>query len=143
MSEAVKIVEALWDTHRQSLLAVRTKVFVEEQNVPASMEVDEYDEVSIHVLALDPDDNPIGTARLLPAGKIGRVAVLKEWRKSGVGRAMMIRLIEIAKQRGDTELILHAQTWTIPFYRSLGFTAEGDEFDEAGIPHRKMRRIPV
>ncbi|MDF1752656.1 MAG: GNAT family N-acetyltransferase [Verrucomicrobiales bacterium] len=141
MSAAISITEVDWETHREPLLAVRTSVFVEEQNVPASIEVDEYDPVSIHVLARDHQNQPIGTARLLPKGKIGRVAVLKPWRKSGVGSALMTHLIALARERGDRELSLHAQSWTTPFYETFGFTAEGDEFEEAGIPHRYMRLI--
>ena len=141
MSESVLLREASWHSDRELLLAVRRTVFVEEQNVPEEIEVDEFDPVSIHVLASDCNDLPIGTARLLPKPKIGRVAVLKPWRNKGVGRLLMIKLIEIAKRRGDPAITLHAQTWTIPFYQSLGFESEGDEFHEAGIPHYKMRLV--
>lgn len=130
-----------WQTHRTGLVAVRTAVFVVEQKVPVSMEVDERDPVSVHFLASDCEGNPIGTSRLLPEGKVGRVAVLKQWRKSGVGRALMEATIAFARERGDQSLELHAQTWTIPFYRKLGFETHGDEFDEAGIPHRKMTLV--
>ncbi len=133
---------ASWDTHRELLLAVRTAVFVEEQKVPDEIEVDASDPVSFHALALDQKSGePIGTARLLPEAKIGRVAVLSDWRKTGVGRALMEFLIEQAREQQMGELTLHAQSWTIGFYEKVGFVAEGPEFDEAGIPHRNMRLI--
>ena len=141
MSESVSIREATWENDRELLLSVRTRVFVEEQKVPAEIEVDEFDPVSIHVRATDMDNHPVGTARLLPVPKIGRVAVLQPWRKRGVGRLLMLKLIDLAEQRGDQEITLHAQSWTVPFYETLDFVIEGDEFDEAGIPHFKMRKV--
>lgn len=131
-----------WNDAQTELLAVRTEVFVIEQQVPEEMERDEHDPISKHVLAIDSETGiPIGTARLLPTQKIGRVAVLKSWRKHGVGAAMMRVLIDLARSDGMAELTLHGQTWTIGFYESCGFVAEGPEFDEAGIPHRKMRLV--
>ena len=132
--------KASWEEDRELLLSIRKPVFVEEQNVPEEIEVDEFDPVSEHVLAFDEDEKPIGTARLLPDGRIGRVAVLSEWRKRGVGADLMNELINTAREMGRKELSLHAQTWTIGFYESLDFEVEGEEFDEAGIPHRTMRR---
>lgn len=141
MNHEYHLTTVTWASHREALLAVRHPVFVEEQKVPASIEVDEHDSVSIHVLAQNSDCLPIGTARLLPEGKIGRVAVLKRWRKLGIGRAMMRYLIELARERGDHKLSLHAQTSTTPFYQSLGFEKQGKEFEEAGIPHVKMQLL--
>jgi predicted GNAT family N-acyltransferase len=139
MNQKFSILELDWAGGQERLLAVRTAVFVIEQQVPAEIEVDEYDPISEHVLAIDAEGNPIGTARLLPEGKIGRVAVLKDWRQHGVGSLLMKTLIKRAQTRGDREIQLHAQCWTIPFYETLGFRPEGDEFLEAGISHRKMR----
>jgi predicted GNAT family N-acyltransferase len=86
----------------------------------------------------------IGTARIVDKGngvaKIGRVAILKEWRGRGIGDALMRAALEIARAAGHTSAILDAQTYVIPFYEKLGFIAEGPEFDDAGIPHRRMRR---
>ena len=129
-----------WNNDQADLYAVRREVFVVEQEVPEELEVDGYDPECLHVLAVDENENAIGTARLLPDGRIGRVAVLKLWRKNGVGTALMQCLIDEAEKhsQGEGDLRLHAQTWTIPFYESLGFIVEGDEFDEAGIPHRPM-----
>jgi len=139
MNQNITILEVSWESDHERLLAVRTEVFVIEQQVPAEIEVDEYDPVSDHVLAIDAAGNPIGTARLLPIGKIGRVAVLKDWRQRGVGSLLMKTLITRAQTRSDQEIQLHAQCWTIQFYETLGFRPEGEEFMEAGIPHRKMR----
>ncbi len=135
-----RISSADWRKDRDSLLSVRHTVFVHEQKVPIEIEVDDGDPVSFHVLALDSSNQPIGTARLSPEGRIGRVAVLKEWRKHGVGTALMRFLVDQAREsRFSNDLLLHAQTWTIGFYESLGFVAEGEEFTEADISHRTMR----
>lgn len=138
----VCIATVSWDSHREQLLEVRTTVFVDEQKVPASIEVDEFDPVSTHLLATESETGkPIGTARLLPDGKVGRVAVLKNWRKKGLGRMLMEQIIDLAEKQGHKQLTLHGQTRTVGFYQSLGFECEGDEFEEAGIPHYKMRRV--
>jgi predicted GNAT family N-acyltransferase len=119
---------------------VRERVFVLEQGVPADMEYDTADPVSLHVLARGPDSSPIGTGRLLPDGHVGRLAVLPEWRGKGVGTALLSRLTEAARQRGMTELALNAQTTAIGFYERFGFASLGEVFIEAGIPHVAMVR---
>ncbi len=123
-----------------AIMSVRREVFIEEQKVPESLEIDGLDVDCLHVLAVDEDGKPIGTARLMPHGRIGRVAVLASWRRRGVGAAVMRTLLEEADRRGFEEIELHAQTWTIGFYETLGFVAEGAEFLEAEIPHRHMTR---
>ena len=82
----------------------------------------------------------VGTGRLEPTGKIGRVAVLPQYRGTGAGLAIMRRLVDLAGERGFTEVYLNAQTYARGFYERLGFRAEGPEFDEVGIPHQRMRR---
>jgi predicted GNAT family N-acyltransferase len=119
---------------------VRERVFVQEQGVPADIEYDEADPVSVHVLARGPGGEAIGTGRLLPDGHIGRMAVLPEWRGKGVGTALLARLMESARERGMSRLVLNAQTSAIDFYRRFGFVPEGDEFMEAGIAHVAMVR---
>jgi predicted GNAT family N-acyltransferase len=111
-----------------------------EQKVPADMEWDEHDAASRHVVAYGPDGAAIGTGRLLPDGHVGRMAVVSGWRRKGVGTALLERLLESAASAGMRRLVLHAQTHAIGFYRGFGFAAEGDEFDEAGIPHVRMTR---
>ncbi|HUL93552.1 MAG TPA: GNAT family N-acetyltransferase [Burkholderiales bacterium] len=117
---------------------VREKVFIEEQNVPRELEWDEWDERCDHALACDSAGNPIGTARLLPDGRIGRMAVSKEWRRKGVGSALLAALLDRARGRGTTRSLLHAQTQAAGFYRRFGFSERGEEFLEAGIPHVEM-----
>lgn len=137
----MKVREVDWERSREPLLAVRHAVFVVEQGVDASLEIDEWDGRSRHFLAEDGSGSPIGTSRLLPTGRVGRVAVLAAWRRRGVGRALMLEVIAAAREAGMNRLHLHAQVPSIPFYESLGFVAEGPVFDEAGIPHRDMVRV--
>ena len=140
MTPTVIIVEtpAGWE----ACYAIRKTVFVEEQAVPLELELDEYDDVATHFLLRD-GDAPLATARLLDKhglAKIGRVAVLKEARGRGLGLVLMRAVLEEARRQGFTEAVLDSQTYAIPFYERLGFVAEGEEFDDAGIPHSLMRR---
>ena len=121
------------------LAAIRREVFVVEQGVPEEEEWDEQDAVSQHVIALDAMGAAVGTGRLLTDGHIGRMAVLEQWRGRGVGSALLIMLIGMARAQGHSETRLHAQTHALAFYRKHGYTALGDEFREAGIPHYAMR----
>ena len=115
-------------------------VFVEEQRVPAEIEMDDRDAASVHALAYV-DGKAVGTGRLLPDGHIGRMAVLKERRASGVGGAILARLVEEARRRGVKEVVLSAQTHALGFYRRHGFREQGEIFEEAGIAHQEMRRM--
>ncbi len=117
---------------------VREAVFIEEQRVPRELEWDEWDEVSDHVVAYDMKGRAIGTARLLPDGRIGRMAVLREWRRRGVGAALMEALLQQAREQSMSRVALHAQTHAAGFYRRFGFSERGGEFLEAGIPHVEM-----
>ncbi|MBB6591284.1 GNAT family N-acetyltransferase [Ralstonia solanacearum] len=130
-----------WDALRDEAGAIRYDVFVVEQNVPVELEWDAYDARSWHALARDAAGRAVATGRLLPDGHIGRMAVRKEARGTGIGARVLQALIDKARALGYTQLILSAQTHAIPFYARAGFTPEGDEFDEAGIPHRTMRRV--
>ncbi len=130
-----------WDECRESLLQVRHEVFVSEQQVPEELEVDGLDDQCVQVLAEDEEGVVIGTARLMPEGRVGRVAVLKSWRRCGVGAALVAELEEDARRQGLSSLVLHSQTWTIPFYESIGFiVTDTKEFIEAGIFHRLMEK---
>lgn len=111
-----------------------------EQAVPEELEIDGRDPDCLHAIAVDAAGEPIGTARLMPEGRIGRVAVVRAWRGSGVGASLMRCLLDEADRGGCAVIELHAQSWTVGFYEKLGFSAEGGEFDEAGIPHRMMYR---
>ena len=130
---------ASWPKDIEPLRQVRTVVFIDEQNVTQDEEWDGLDDQCTHVLAELADGTPVGTARLLPDGKIGRMAVLKEYRGRNIGARLLRKLIELAGERGHTEVKLAAQTHAIPFYERHGFTAYGVEFPDAGIPHRWMK----
>ena len=122
------------------LRAVREIVFVQEQQVPLDEEWDALDPHCVHVIARADDGTPIGTGRLTPEHKIGRMAVLKPWRRRGIGDAMLLALIDEAQQRGWREVSLNAQVSAIDFYLRHGFEPYGDRFREAGIEHQAMRR---
>ena len=128
-----------WDKARAHAAPIRFTVFVEEQRVPAEIELDAMDERCIHAVAFE-NQVAVGTGRLLPDGHIGRMAVLKQWRGRGIGGRMLVRLMDEARARGDREVVLSAQVKAAAFYRAHGFTEEGAEYMEAGIPHRDMRR---
>ncbi|NNE39273.1 MAG: GNAT family N-acetyltransferase, partial [Gammaproteobacteria bacterium] len=104
--------------------------------------MDDLDSQCWFVLAEDETGNPIGTGRLLPTGKIGRMAVLKEYRAQGVGSAILKALMDIAKSNSIDDMYLHGQTHAKAFYNKYGFIVVGPEFDESGIPHYKMRYSP-
>lgn len=137
---AFRVVDADYHADLDRLRAVREPVFVDEQQVPIELEWDELDPLSIHVLAVDEADRPIATGRLTPQHKIGRMAVLAPWRGSGVGAAVLQRLLDRARELGYPAIELHAQVAALAFYARHGFEAFGEEYDEAGIRHRSMRR---
>jgi predicted GNAT family N-acyltransferase len=123
------------------LRRIRHDVFVVEQRVPEVLEWDDADARSLHALAESSAGSPVGCARLLGDGHIGRVAVLRPWRRCGVGTALLLRLVDCARQRGDAAAIVNAQVAAMPFYARHGFVATGDVFEEAGIPHGVMRLV--
>lgn len=127
---------ATWGT---LIHAVRTEVFVYEQQIPPDLEVDSLDWRSQHVLARH-DGKPIGTGRLTPDGRIGRVAVAKLWRRQGVGFCVMQVLLDLARQNAHPQVVLSAQCHAVRFYERLGFQPEGDIFIDVGIPHITMRK---
>jgi predicted GNAT family N-acyltransferase len=123
--------------------AIRAEVFVEEQAVPVELERDQHDETAAHVLAFA-EGRAVGTGRLVvePGGTahLGRLAVLPGARGTGVGVALVRALEDHARHLGLRRAVLGAQTHAIAFYERLGYVAYGREFDDAGIPHRWMRR---
>lgn len=129
---------ASWRSDIALLQDLRRTVFILEQQVPESLEWDEFDAVSLHALAHDARGCAVGTGRLLPDGHVGRMAVLRDWRGRGVGSAILAFLIDQGRRRGDTALHLNAQIHAIGFYERHGFAVHGDEFPDAGIPHRRM-----
>lgn len=132
------VVTVDWRGAGAALAEIRRRVFIEEQAVLEALEWDGLDEVAVHVLARDDANRPIGCARLLPGGKIGRMAVLPGWRGQGVGQSMLRALIELARKQGLAEISLSAQTHAIAFYEQAGFRVCSAIYDDAGIPHRDM-----
>lgn len=124
----------------EDLRRVRETVFVQEQQVPIEEEWDALDPLCHHVIARDDNGQPIGTGRLTPERKIGRMAVLRNWRGRGVGDALLLALIEAARQQQWPEVSLHAQVGAEAFYARHGFLPYGERFWEAGIEHQSMRR---
>ena len=134
----VELRPATWVQDRAALQSVRRSVFIEEQGIPESDEWDDIDPLARHVLVLAENRDAVGTGRLEPTGKIGRVAVLPQYRGTGVGSRIMGHLVNHATELGYTRVYLHAQTAAEGFYTRLGFRAEGPVFDECGIPHVRM-----
>lgn len=134
-----RIEPANFHADHDDLHAVRDAVFVAEQHIPAEIEWDEQDRHSLHLIARDAEHHPIGTGRLSPEGKIGRMAILSAWRKQGVGKSLMNALLAEAQKRGWPEVSLNAQLSVLGFYEQFGFVKEGGTFLEAGIPHQLMR----
>lgn len=122
--------------------ALRRAVFIEEQSVSEAEEMDELDAVALHYLA-EIDGKAVGTARMLIQGdtaKIGRVCMARDARGTGAGLALMRFVLDDARARGLRRAKLSSQTHAMGFYEKLGFLAYGDEYPDAGIPHRDMSR---
>ena len=129
-----------WEQAQTIAGPIRFSIFVGEQNVPPGIELDEKDADCRHAVAYDQAGKAIGTGRLLPDGRIGRMAVVKEWRRQGVGAAILDALVEEARRCGHKEVVLSAQLQAADFYRGHGFEAEGKVYQEAGILHQAMRK---
>jgi predicted GNAT family N-acyltransferase len=139
----VRVRRADTDAERADALDVRERVFVEEQGVPAELEVDGKDTEATHFVAYD-DAEPIGAARLREietgVGKVERVAVVAPRRGEGIGRALMAELEATAEADEFDALTLHAQTHVESFYHDLGYETTSDVFEEAGIDHVEMEK---
>ena len=120
-----------------ALRHIRQVVFIDEQQVPPDLEWDAEDPLATHFL-LTLDEQPVGTARLLSDGRIGRVALLTQTRGKGLGRQLMLAVMQHARQQGMTRLTLSAQTHALDFYRQLGFVPCSEVYLDAGIPHQSM-----
>ncbi len=133
-----RVRRAVWPSDAPAGMRIRKAVFVHELGVPPELEWDTRDPIALHLLADDGNSQPLGTARLLPDGQIGRMAVLARCRRWGIGSALLDTLIQTARSGRYPGLWLNAQNSAIPFYRRHGFRVQGSLFEEAGIPHRKM-----
>ena len=133
-----------WDELGREAQAIRTSVFVQEQQIPAEMEWDAADASCVHAVAYNRFGMALGTGRLLEhapgVAKIGRMAVLQTMRGADIGRALLEALVDCARQRGEHEVLLHAQLSAAGFYTRAGFTTRGSPFDEAGLAHVEMVR---
>jgi predicted GNAT family N-acyltransferase len=129
-----------WPALATGARAVREAVFVEEKGIAPALEWDALDAGCRHVVAVDAAGQALGTGRLLMDGRIGRVAVLSDWRGQRVGGNLLRRLLEAARQLGLPQVYLHARADSTAFYERFGFVAEGAPFMETGTPHRRMWR---
>ena len=133
-----------WDALGREAQPIRHAVFVQEQGIPAELEWDAADANAVHAVAYNRFGMALGTGRLLEhapgVAKIGRMAVLSTLRGSAIGRALLEALVDAARQRGEHEVMLHAQHSAVGFYSRAGFTPRGEPFDEAGIAHLEMVR---
>ena len=135
-----------WATLGTDAAKLRTAVFVQEQGIAPQMEWDEADGTAVHAVAYNGMGQGVATGRLTRhmsgAGKIGRMAVHRVLRGSHIGQEILRALMDAAKSRGDTEVMLHAQRSAEGFYRRLGFVPRGEPFEEVGIAHIEMFRMP-
>lgn len=134
----VHTVRVDWASFRDRLKRIRQQVFTDEQHVPRELDIDGLDDDAIHFIALNEAGRDLGTARLLPTGQIGRMAVLADQRRRGIGRQLLDEAIAEATKAGLRRVFLHAQRHAEHFYRRSGFLPVGTEFIEAGIPHVEM-----
>ena len=134
----IDVEQTSWQSSESSIAGIRTRVFVEEQNVPVELEMDGLDPDAVHWLAFAEGNKAVGTARMLTDGHVGRVAVLKEFRGKSIGNALMRKIHTYALREGLPRLYLHAQVSALPFYESLGYQQYGERFMDAGIPHVAM-----
>jgi len=137
----VHVFRADWRTHGAEMRMVRERVFVTEQGFAAEAEFDGQDDGAWHFLALNEAGQPIGTARLLPTGQIGRLAVLPANRRRGIGRQLLDVAVDAAAAEGFERIFLNAQLDALSLYRAAGFTPVGDQFDEEGKAHQRMERL--
>ncbi len=133
-----------WDELGREAQPIRNAVFVQEQGIPAELEWDAADAHCVHAVAYNRFGMALGTGRLLEhapgVAKIGRMAVLQAMRGADIGRALLEALIDLARRRGEREVVLRAQSSAAGFYSRAGFTPRGQPFEEAGIAHLEMVR---
>lgn len=127
-----------WQQAESSLREIRTSVFIEEQSVTPEFEWDEIDSSAVHLLALH-DNQAIGCLRIIHYTKIGRMAVLRQWRGLGVGNQLLTAAINICRLHGSKRIYLSAQTHAIHFYQQAGFEITSEEYTDVHIPHVDMQ----
>ena len=139
MNKNFQLLQTNWLQHQKELSQVRREVFINEQKVPEALEWDEFDKTSLHILVLNEQQKPIATGRLKNDGQIGRMAVIKNYRKQGIGSAILKTLINHASQQHYPTLYLHAQLSAVNFYQKFNFKVYGNKFMDAGIAHQSMQ----
>ncbi len=128
------------ENDKQAVFALRLEVFVDEQNVPPEIEIDEEDADAIHIIAYR-NGVAVGCGRIVfdeNSAHIGRIAVKKEYRNTGVGSAVCRFIVDYCTKKGMEYIWLNSQLQAVRFYEKLGFKKKGDVFTEAGIPHIQM-----
>ena len=133
-----QIVTVTWQQAEQDLRAIRTPVFIEEQAVAPDFEWDDIDQTAVHLLATY-KNKPIACLRIIDYHKIGRMAVLKEFRGNGLGAALLLEAVKICKAHGSKTLQLSAQTHAIGFYEKCGFKVTSGIYQDVHIPHVDMQ----
>lgn len=133
----LKIRSGSWDELQNDAKLIREQVFIQEQHIPVEEEWDAQDAVALHFVVYD-QAQPIATARLLQNHSIGRVAVLKAYRGQGIGKLLMLEMIQQAKHEQRKFLKLSSQVHAVQFYAGLGFQVQGDEYLDCGIAHIDM-----
>lgn len=131
------IVSGTWQDLKQHAEVIRRAVFIDEQNIAEADEWDDQDAISLHFIVYE-QNRAIATARLLQNNSIGRVAVLNSHRGLGIGKLLMLEIIQIAKNQGRKQVQLSAQDHAVKFYNSLGFQQKGEFYLDCGIPHIDM-----
>jgi predicted GNAT family N-acyltransferase len=133
------------EADRDAAYALRREVFEVEQNVPRPLDRDALDHQANHVVAFDETGRCVGTGRFVRRDnrvvQIGRMAVAADHRRSGVGALVMEALERMAVLRGIAEVVLHAQLPSVKFFERRGYRKEGEEFQEEGVPHVRMRKV--
>lgn len=134
----IRIVQVTWKEAENDLRAIRTPVFIVEQLVAPDFEWDAVDQTAVHLLAKHANE-PIACLRIIDYQKIGRMAVLKQYRNIGIGNALLLKAIEICKKHGSYSIYLSAQTHAIHFYQQAGFKMVSVEYCDVHIPHVDMQ----
>ncbi len=132
----IKVVS--WQQAEQDLRAIRTPVFIKEQAVAPDFEWDEIDQVAVHLLATQ-NNEPIACLRIIDFHKIGRMAVLKEFRGNGLGAILLLEAVKICKAHGSKTVHLSAQTHAIGFYEKCGFKVTSAVYQDVHIAHVDMQ----
>ena len=132
----IKVVS--WQQAEQDLRAIRTPVFIKEQAVAPDFEWDEIDQVAVHLLATQ-NNEPIACLRIIDFHKIGRMAVLKEFRRNGLGTTLLLEAVKICKAHGSKTVHLSAQTHAIGFYEKCGFKVTSAVYQDVHIAHVDMQ----